>query len=82
MNFQSITAESITSLFPIQPEHVPKICTPTEKPNFTSLQRFQRALDTNAMAIPSDSNELGHLALIVSTADFRDLNGSSYVKPV
>ena len=74
MSLQTITAESVTALFPVPPSDMPKISEASDRPSFTSLNTFQQALDANAMAIPSTTTDLGHLALVISNGDFTTLN--------
>ena len=38
---------------------------------------FQRKLDENLLAVPSETCTLGHLAIAVKPADFKTLNGGT-----
>ena len=72
---------NITALFRTQQADMPKISTHDEKPSYTSLKKFQAAIDENAMAIPSYTTDLGHLALVITPEDFREANADEQFVP-
>jgi hypothetical protein len=75
------TITDITALFRTQLADMPKISTHDEKPSYTSLKKFQTAIDENAMAVPSYTTDLGHLALVISEEDFRAANDDEAFEP-
>ena len=66
--------------FVTKPEDMPRISTSADKPNYTSLKKFQEHLDDNALTITSNTTELGHLALTISSADFVKANDTKAFK--
>lgn len=62
--------ESINKAFLIAPSEMPKLSTATTRPNYDTIHPFQRALDKNAMSIPSSQTALGYLALTRSDTDY------------
>ena len=74
---------NITALFRTQLADMPKISTHDEKPTYSSLKKFQAAIDENAMAVPSYTTDLGHLALVITDTDFRAANeDETFVPPI
>ena len=68
--FNSDNLVAITSQFETKDKDMPRISTSSEKLIYTSLKRFQEAFDTNAIAIASDTTELGHLVITISHTEF------------
>ena len=61
---------------------MPRISTPTDKPNFTSINKFCEALEANAMSVPSAFTDLGHLALVIEDHEFTAANaGIAFTPP-
>ena len=73
-----MTPTDIYYMFPTAPDQIPKISSPTNgKPTFTSLDIFQKAINTQAMAIPSASNpDLGWIGLVLQEADYLIINNN------
>ena len=77
-----LSSSDILAQFPIAPADMPKIAS-TDRPNYTTITKFREALAGQALAIPSSQTTLGHLALIISTAEFETVNNNvAYVTPV
>ena len=75
--------ESINKAFLISPSEMPKLSTATTRPNYDTIQPFQRALDKNAMSIPSAQTPLGYLALTRSDTDYLTASSNiAFVPPV
>ena len=73
---------TVTSYFQIPPAKMPRISTPTDKPNFISINKFCEALEANAMSVPSAFTDLGHLALVVEDHEFTAANaGIAFTPP-
>mmetsp|Transcript_13757 Transcript_13757/g.16707 ORF Transcript_13757/g.16707 Transcript_13757/m.16707 type:complete len:286 (-) Transcript_13757:200-1057(-) len=72
---------TIIAHFTTKPEDMPRISTATSKPNHGSLQKFTKALNGNAMTIPSPLTELGHLFLTVKTSTFTRCNNDTPITP-
>ena len=73
---------NVQSYFRITPEDMPKLSTETTKPNYTTIKKFTEALEQNAMSVPSAQTELGHLALVISDADYTIANeGNAWIPP-
>ena len=73
--------DNIQALFRTQQADMPRLSSPTEKPNYSTLKKFQEAIEENAMSVPSNSTDLGHLAIVISAADFTTANGSPFITP-
>ena len=73
--------DNIKALFRTQLCDMPRISSPTEAPNFSSLNAFQQAINENAMNIPSWTGQLGHLFITLKTTDFTASNGSQATIP-
>ena len=69
------TPAQVISYFATKPEDMPKMSTPTAKPNYQTITEFQRKLDENLLAVPSENCNLGHLAIAVKPTDFKTMNG-------
>ena len=69
------TPAQVVSYFTTKPEDMPKISTPTSQPNYQSITEFRRKLDENLLEVPSDTCNLGHLALAMKPDEFKQLNG-------
>ena len=74
MNTDLPSTDPIISQFRISPDLMPKMSTPTMAPNYTSIRKFQLALEENALSIQSHQTELGHLALVITEADYLQAN--------
>ena len=74
MNTDLPSTDPIISQFRISPDLMPKMSTPTMAPNYTSIRKFQLALEENALSIQSHQTELGHLALVISEEDYLQAN--------
>ena len=66
----NLSTDTITSQFRIKPEDMPARSTPTMAPKYSSIRRFQTALEENAFAIQSYETDLGHLALVIPSKEF------------
>jgi hypothetical protein len=79
------SASDITAQFPIKPSAMPKIATDIEKPTFTSLTKFQEAINEQAIAIPAPTGDtaLGHLHLVITPTDYAaaSITGTAYPIP-
>jgi hypothetical protein len=71
----------ITALFRTQTADMPTISSLTDKPSYPSLRKFQDAINENAMAVSSYQTDLGHLALVLSTAQFLAVNSNTAFVP-
>ena len=61
---------------------MPKMSTPTMAPNYTSIRKFQLALEENALAVQSHQSELGYLALVIKSEDYLIANDNQpFVEP-
>jgi hypothetical protein len=69
--------DNIQALFRTKPEDMPRISTRTEKPTYTTIQKFQKKINENAIAILSLSTNLRHLALVLSPTNFAAANGGN-----
>ena len=67
----------ILAHFPIAPTDMPKIATATSHPTYTSLAKFQEALNSQALAVPIPQETLNHLALVVNEADYASVNNNA-----
>lgn len=70
------SASDIALQFPFSSDEVEPIATIDSKPTFTSLTNFQKALNANALSVPSSrgGGKLGHLALVISPRDYRTVS--------
>ena len=68
--------DPILSQFRISPDQMPKMSTPTMAPNYTSIRKFQLALEENALSVQSHQSELGYLALVIKTEDYLTANNN------
>lgn len=76
------TTDTIITSFTVKPENMPRISTDASKPTYSTLRAFQDAIQDNAMTIPSPQTELGHLALVISPADFFAVNArTAFIVP-
>ena len=71
------TLAQVESYFATKPQDMPKLSTETDKPNYQTITTFQQKLDANLLAVPSDTCNLGHLAIAVKDAEFILLNGNT-----
>ena len=76
------SSSDILAQFPIAPADMPKIATATTRPSYTSLAKFQDAINSQALAVPIPQHTLGHLALVISAADYMSVNNTqAFVAP-
>lgn len=73
-----MTPTDIEKMFPTAPADMPKISSPTTgKPSFTTLDTYQKAINTQAMAVPSASNpNLGWIGLVLTEPDYLAVNNN------
>ena len=64
----------VTAFFKTRGDAMPRMHQPGEAPNPVDIELFLDALYENAIAIPSSSTPLGHLALVVEATKFLALN--------
>ena len=69
------SSSDIVVQFPIKPDKMPQIATSTTTPTYTSILKFQEAINRQALAIPLTGSDLGHLALVIAAGDFTTANG-------
>ena len=82
MNADLPSTDPIISQFRISPDLMPKMSTPTMAPNYTSIRKFQLALEENALSIQSHQSELGHLALVITDEAYLEANNDvAFVAP-
>ena len=75
--------DNITALFLTKQEDMPRISTRTDKPTYLSIKKFHDRLQENAMAVPSFTTDLGHLALVIPANEFTEANeGDVFVPPL
>ena len=72
--------DHVLSELRIKNADMPKMSTPSTPPTYQTVKDFQKALNHNAMAIQSSQTELGHLALVISKADFLAANNNKPFK--
>ena len=79
----STNIDNIVALFKTKSENMPKISPNGERPSYTTLRKFQEAINDNAMAIPSPNDELGHLGLVISKEEYKkhSSNSTDYEPP-
>jgi hypothetical protein len=72
MGSDTLSPSDIKAQLPIADTDMPKIADNTSKPTFKSLTTFQKAINQQALAIPSTRGDgaLGHLILVISAADY------------
>ena len=74
--------DGITRQFRIKPHEMPVMSTPTMTPNYTSIKKFEQALRENALAVSSYQTHLGHLSLVVSPEEYKEVaNDVPFVIP-
>ncbi len=72
----------IVAQFPIALADMPKIATATTRPSYTSITKFQEAINSQALAIPINNSDLGHLALVITRAEYASVNNNvAFVAP-
>ena len=75
--------DGITRQFRIKPDEMPRMSTETTTPNYLSIRKFEQALRENALSISSYQTHLGHLALVVSPEEYKEVsNNIPFVTPV
>jgi hypothetical protein len=76
------SSSDIVAQFPITPADMPKIATATTRPSYTSIVKFQDAINGQALAIPINDSDLGHLALVISPEDYASVNNDiAFIAP-
>ncbi len=76
------SSSDIVAQFPIAPADMPKIATATTRPTYTTIEKFQEAINSQALAIPIISSTLGHLALVIPAYDYTSVNQNNpFVTP-
>ena len=75
--------DNIVALFQTKTEDMPKISPDGECPSYTTLRKFQDALNRNTMAITIPLDPLGHLGIVVSPAEYETISPSDdeYTEP-
>ena len=74
----------IETMFEINPNDMPKMSSVEGgRPTFTTIYKFQKALNSQALSIPSTNNpDLGFLGEVISTTQYAALNNDiAYVVP-
>ena len=74
----------IETMFEINPNDMPKMSSVEGgRPTFTTIYKFQKALNSQALSIPSTNNpDLGFLGEVISTTQYAALNNEiAYVVP-
>jgi len=74
----------IETMFEINPNDIPKMSSVEGgRPTFTTIYKFQKALNSQALSIPSTSNpDLGFLGEVIHVTQYTELNnGIAYVVP-
>ena len=72
--------DHVLSELRIKTNDMPKMSTLSSPPTYQTVKDFQKALNHNAMAIHSTQTELGHLALVISKANFLAANNNKPFK--
>ena len=72
------TTDPIPSQFRISPDQIPKMSSSTMAPSYTSIRKFQLALEENAFAIQSHQTKLGHLALVIQPDAYLSANDNNF----
>ena len=75
------SSSDILAQFPIAPADMPKIATATTRPTYTSLAKFQDAINSQALAVPIPQETLGHLALVITPTEFESVNNAQAFVP-
>ena len=74
--------DGITRQFRINPNEMPRMSTATMTPNYLSIKKFEQALRENALSISSYQTHLGHLSLVVSPEEYKEVsNNTPFVEP-
>ena len=79
-----MTPSDITKAFQIPLDQMPKMSSPTTgKPTFSTMTKFQTAINEQAMSVPSSTYpDLGWIGLVLPNPDFsRISNDTTYVDP-
>ena len=69
------------TLFRTKPKEIPKTSTDTSPPTYTTLTAFQKVINENAISVPSNTSDLGHLVLVISNVYFLTENRSYFGTP-
>ena len=77
----NLSTDTITSQFRIKPEDMPAMSTPTMASKYSSIRKFQTALEENAFAIQSYETDLGHLALVIPSKEFLEAPFQEPINP-
>ena len=73
----------VTTYFRIRSEDMPRIHEHDSTPNYTSMDRFQVAINDCALAIPSMDTDLGHFAIVVKAPTYTEANdGTPWTPPM
>ncbi len=76
------SSSDIVAQFQIKPDDMPKIATATTRPSYTSIVKFKEAINSQALAIPMAGSTLGHLALVISDAEYTSVNNNvAFIEP-
>ncbi len=79
-----MTPSDIEKMFTIPLDQMPKMSSPaTGKPNYTTLDKFQKAINKQALSIPSATYpDLGWIGQVIPNQDFANINnGNIFVAP-
>ena len=78
MSYAKMTPSDITKMFMIPPDQMPKMSSPTTgKPNFSTMTKFQKALNRQALSIPSSTYpDLGWIGLTIPDTDFARIHNN------
>jgi len=84
MSYNKMNPTDIETMFEIIPNDMPKMSSVEGgRPTFTTIYKFQKSLNSQALSIPSTNNpDLGFLGEVIPTTQYTDLNnGIEYVVP-
>ena len=71
------SATDIVAQFPITPADMPQIATATTRPDYTSITKFQDAINRQALGIRINNSDLGHLAcLVINCTEYASVNNN------
>ena len=73
----------VATYFRIKPDEMPRLHEPNCTPTYSTMEKFQEAIDDCALTIPSWAPILGHLALVIARAEYEEANdGNPWTPPV
>jgi len=84
MSYNKINPTDIETMFEIKPNDMPKMSSVEGgRPTFTTIYKFQKALNSQTLSIPSTNNpDLGLLGEVIPTTQYTELNNDiQYVVP-